>query len=71
MPNIIHLISKYCTTHSYPIYIYNLTSYINQGENVSMTFTSTKDLFQRKSINYEIKNETLDTSLSSKIVLIV
>ena len=37
MPTIIHLINKYCTTHSYPIYIYYLTSNIDQGENVSMT----------------------------------
>ena len=51
MPTIIHIINKYCTTHSYPIYIYYLTSYIDQGENVSMTFINTKDLFQRKLIN--------------------
>ena len=51
MPNIIHIMNKYCTTHSYPIYIYYLTSYIDQGENVSMTFINTKDLFQRKLIN--------------------
>ena len=29
-----------------------------------MTFTNSTDLFQRKLINYEIKNVTLDTSLS-------
>ena len=64
MPTIIHLINKYCTTHSYPIYTYYLTSYNDQGEKISMTFTNSTDLFQRKLINYEIKNVTLDTSLS-------
>ena len=64
MPTIIHLINKYCTTHSYPIYTYYLTSYNDQGEDISMTFTNGTDLFQRKLINYEIKNVTLDTSLS-------
>ena len=64
MPTIIHLINKYCTTHSYPIYTYYLTSYNDQGEDISMTFTNSTDLFQRKLINYEIKNVTLDTSLS-------
>ena len=36
-----------------------------------MAFINTKDLFQRKLIHYEIKHVTLDTSLSSRVVVSV